>query len=365
MFRKIALGAGAIALLLPASTLAHHPTGSSSTSGAGPISTISATTLEQGQSAAGVFFEMVKVRAFSDGQLIDFAGKHIHAHSLDAILAPSLVYAYGLTKDLTLSARLPYIIRQDIREGSHHHPGHGAPAINSVVELGDSEGIGDLTLLAQYRFFNNQRSQTEAALLLGLKAPTGRTNVNSAEGTRFETEFQPGTGSWDGLFGLAFTQRFGLWSFDTSVLYQLATTGAQETDLGDRFLYNAAISYRMFGGGRRLRAHECRRTDAGADVPRRAQGQRAHHHHEEPAAPRGPALDLVLELNGEWHDHQVIDGVRDPNSGGNVVYLSPGVRFSMDKWSAFASVGFPVVNQMYGVQAEPDWRLLTGIAVNF
>ena len=98
MFRKIALGAGTIALLLPASTLAHHPTGSSSTSGAGPISTISATTLEQGQSAAGVLFEMVKIRAFSDAQLIDFAGKHIHAHSLDAILAPTLVYAYGLTR---------------------------------------------------------------------------------------------------------------------------------------------------------------------------------------------------------------------------------------------------------------------------
>ena len=87
--------------------------------------------------------------------------------------------------------------------------------------------------------------------------------------------------------------------------------------------------------------------------------------HEEPAAPRGPALDLVLELNGEWHARQEIDGVRDPNSGGNVVYLSPGVRFSMDGWSGFASVGIPVVNQMYGVQAEPNWRLLTGIAVNF
>ena len=73
----------------------------------------------------------------------------------------------------------------------------------------------------------------------------------------------------------------------------------------------------------------------------------------------------MLELNGEWHGHQVIDGVKDPNSGGNVVYLSPGVRYSVDKWSAFVSVGFPIVNQVYGVQAEPDWRLLTGVAVSF
>ncbi len=38
---------------------------------------------------------------------------------------------------------------------------------------------------------------------------------------------------------------------------------------------------------------------------------------------------------------------------------------SMDKWSGFASVGFPVVNHVYGIQAEPDWRLLTGVAVSF
>ena len=35
------------------------------------------------------------------------------------------------------------------------------------------------------------------------------------------------------------------------------------------------------------------------------------HHHEEPAAPAGPAVDLVLEVNGEWHDKQVTAGVTD------------------------------------------------------
>jgi hypothetical protein len=73
----------------------------------------------------------------------------------------------------------------------------------------------------------------------------------------------------------------------------------------------------------------------------------------------------VLELNGEWHDKQEIAGVKDPNSGGNVVYLSPGVRLSQDKWSGFVSIGVPVINDMNGVQAEPDWRLFSGVAVAF
>ena len=352
-----------MALLLSSPVLAHHPSGATSTGGAGPIGTISATTLDQGQGAAALFFEMVKINAFTDAQLKTFAGQHIHAHSLDAILAPTLVYAYGVTKDFTIIGRVPVIVREDIREGHHSH----GPGGNSVDERGDSAGIGDVTLLGQYRFYNNRSSQTEMAVLLGIKIPTGRSNLTDALGERFETEFQPGSGSWDGLFGLAYTQRFGAWSFDANILYQLSTTGAQATDMGDRFLYNAAVSYRLFGSNSKALSGRMNAGAPFAEQPMYHGGPKAHHHHEEPPAPapRGPALDVVLELNGEWHGHQVIDGVTDANSGGNVLYLSPGVRYSVDKWSAFASVGFPIVNQVYGIQAEPDWRLLTGVAVSF
>ena len=361
MLRIHAGCAGLAALILASPAFAHHPSGVGSTGGAGPIATIPATTLEEGHSAAAIFFEMVKINAFSDAELKTFAGRHIHAHSLDAILAPTLIYAYGVTNDLTIIGRLPVVTRTDIREGHHSH----GPAGDSVDARGDSSGLGDLTLLGQYRFFNNKATRTEAALLLGVKTPTGRTNEYDTLGERFETEFQPGSGSWDGLLGVAFTQRFAAWSFDANVLYHQANAGAQDTDLGDRFNYNAAVSYRVTGGG----ATPMGRMSLGA-MPEpmyhggpKARGHR--HSHDEPAAPRGPALDLVLELNGEWHAHQKVAGVKDENSGGNVVYLSPGLRLSMDKWSGFVSVGIPVVNHVNGVQAEPDWRLITGVAVGF
>jgi hypothetical protein len=76
-------------------------------------------------------------------------------------------------------------------------------------------------------------------------------------------------------------------------------------------------------------------------------------------------LDLVLELNGEWHDKQVTASVRDPNSGGNVVYLSPGVRLSVDKWSGYLSFGMPVANDQNGIQPEPSWRIVTGMSLAF
>ena len=82
----------------------------------------------------------------------------------------------------------------------------------------------------------------------------------------------------------------------------------------------------------------------------------ATHEHES----TGPSLDLVLELNGEWHAEQVTSGIGDPNSGGNTIFLSPGLRLSQDKWSSFVSVGIPIVDNLNGIQSEPDLRIIAG-----
>jgi hypothetical protein len=73
-------------------------------------------------------------------------------------------------------------------------------------------------------------------------------------------------------------------------------------------------------------------------------------------------LDLVPELNGQWHDKQVIAGMADPNSGGTTVYVSPGMRLGVDRVSSFLTIGVPIVNQHNGIQSKPDYRVLTGIS---
>jgi hypothetical protein len=358
MLRTIALSAGATALLLAmpvaAPAFAHHPSGAGSAGGAGPIVTVPATTLEKGHSSAAVVFEYLEFKSLSDA----FLKNNNHVHSLDAIMSPSLLFSYGVTDDLTFTLRLPFVRRVNVREGHVH----GNPP-GEVLELGDSAGVGDLSLLAQYRLLNSRATQTEIALLLGLSLPTGDTSVDTADTShpgRFEAEFQPGSGAWEGSVGLALTKRFGAWSFDTNVLYTLVTEGTQDTDLGDRFQYNVALSYRLTGA---------LSGPAGLPAPMYHGGPKGHrghkHAHEEVAPPKGPALDLVLELNGEWHERQKVAGATDPNSGGNVVFLSPGVRLSHDKWSGFLSFGVPVVSELNGLQAEPGWRVLTGMSIDF
>ena len=353
------LGAGTAVLLATTSSHAHHPGGAGNVGGAGPIVTISAATLAAGQSSIAVMLELTRIGAFSDAQLASFASRHVHAHSMDAIVAPSLAVAYGITDDLMLSARLPYVWRSDIREGHHHHV-HGGGAVNEVVARGDADGIGDLAALLHWRFLNDRDAGSQWALLGGGKAPTGSTDRRDRAGELFELEFQPGSGSWDWMLGLAASQSFGRLALHANVLHTLVGTGDQRTDLGDRFQYNIAASYRLLGAG----SFASRPMQLGGPMYHGAgRGLKDDHHIE--AGPRGPTLDVVLELNGEWHARQTIDGVEDPNSGGTVVYLSPGARLSGKRWSSFVSVGIPIVRNLYGVQAELDYRLLSGVAVSF
>jgi Putative MetA-pathway of phenol degradation len=360
---KFVITAVGAALLLAQPALAHHPSGVGSTGGAGPINTISASPLDKREIAAGIAFEWIKFDPLSNAFLANFGATHghdVHVHSLSSIMAPAISFGYGLTADFTISARLPVVVRTDIKEAAHEHD--GGVTTGTVEFLGDSAGIGDLTLLGQYRFYNNRATRTELALLLGLKAPTGVTDRHADNGELFDAEFQPGTGSWDPMFGLAATKRTGPWSFDANVLNILATEGTQNSELGDRFLYNAAVSYRLMRGEPSLAPMKL----GALPEPMWHRGPGTHQHsHAHQETSTGPSLDLVLELNGEWHAKQVESGVTDPNSGGNVLFLGPGLRFSKDNWSSFVSVGIPIINDLNGIQAEPEVRVVTGLSVTF
>ncbi|MCX4187049.1 hypothetical protein [Methylophaga sp. OBS4] len=147
---------------------ADHPAVAFGNEGAGPISTISATTMPHGSWSVGIRTEIIENDAFSHQKLERFAEQGLEGvHNIDRIRNTSFSAAYGVTDDLTLSARLPYIERDNIRE-SEIEDGEA-----EAHEHGDSSGWGDVLLFGQYRLFG-QTSQ-DAALLFGIKTPTGET----------------------------------------------------------------------------------------------------------------------------------------------------------------------------------------------
>src|SRR5215475_1563138 len=170
----------------------------------------------RGTTRGGVMFEYVRLRTLSNATLINAAVTgNEGVHDLKTIESVSAIVAYGLTHDLTLGMRVPWVGRTGIREGDEANP-----LDPIVLNRGSTFGFSDVTFLGQYRFFNDKKTQTEAAVLLGVKAPTGLTNRYDNQGELFDAEFQPGTGAWNGLFGFAATKRFGSWSLDGNSGYE-------------------------------------------------------------------------------------------------------------------------------------------------
>jgi hypothetical protein len=305
--------------LLSSNAAAHHPTGGAGLGKTGPLRTISASPLQPGMWALALQTEFIDLDAYSDDELMEIAESGSDVHSVDSIHHTIFSMGYGLTSDLTVSLKIPYIILNNIRESHSDEP-------EEVHVHGDSEGIGDLTVFGQYRFIKLNDPDVESSLVLGLRMPTGRTSVGDIDSEPFETEFQPGSGAWAPMAGIAATKRFKALSLDADALYTFATEGTQKTNLGDLFNYDLAVSYT--------------------------------------ALSRPVVLDLIIEANGEWKQKQETDGEKDENSGGTVIFLSPGMRLSWsNNWAAYLSAGFPIAQNLNGDQNETDMRVLLGFSV--
>lgn len=313
------------------------------------------TVLPAGITLVSFDVDNLRYKPISDARLAALSDQGADGvHSLKSIAVPAISIGYGLTNDLTVGVRLPYLANRSIHETDTANGG--------FVDRGGVYGIGDVTVTATYRFVRESAAGFDAAAIIGVKVPTGRNDAQDKDGVLFETEHQPGSGSWDGVFGLNVSKQAGPWGLSASALYGLAGDGDQATTLGDRFSYGVAVSYRLWSGSDGTRMHL-----AGV----RPDGIMHHggpHAHEGEAAPgfTGQAsVDLTLGLAGEWHDRQTIAGMRDDNTGGNVLYVSPGVRFATERTTTSVAVGIPVATQLNGVQSEPDWRLSTSLGVKF
>ena len=325
-----AMAAGCV-LYLAGQAQADHPTIAFGSEAAGPIGTIPTAPLSAGSWGAGLRTEIINFDRYNDSELAGFAGAgEEHVHSVDRLMSVSASLAYGVTDDLTLSARLPYVDRQNIREGEIED------GEAEAHDHGDSSGIGDLSLLAQYRFL--ERSAFDASVIVGVKTPTGKTDERDG-GQKLDAEFQAGTGSWDGLFGASASANAGRMGVHANVLYNLTTEGTQDTEIGDAFFYNLGLVYSL--------------SDDDGD---------SHQGHDHTHL----KWDLMLELNGEYREKNDVDGEQDENTGGDVIFLSPGVRLSSsNSWSLFLSVGKSIYDDFNGRQTDVDYRLVGGFGFAF
>jgi hypothetical protein len=332
-----------LALAFLASPVLADHAGPGALGASGGMNVVGPETLGAGMGAVGFRLSYTRPDQRSDAELEALAGRHVHAHNSDYNLNASVGAAFGVTDRLTLSAELPYVRRDGLREGEHAHV--AGQSVNEVVQLGNVDGIGDLNLIARYRL--TAAESGGIALLAGVKMPTGSTHQRSLEGERLETEHQPGTDSWDPIVGAAAGTTIGAIRIDASALYQFSGKGAQRTRLGDRAQAGIALS-RRFGP---------------PDHHDEAGHEDGDHEHQALAPHGHRSWDAFVEMTGEWEGRQKVDGAIEAASGGKSLWLSPGARFnSASGLSVAASVGVPAWQRIRASHPENRYRLLLSIS---
>ena len=224
---------------------------------------------------------------------------------VDAWVAPQTVI-YGVTPRLTAFATLQVLARRRVE------------APDGRVRR--DAAVGDFQLLGRYTVFADDYaplSTRRVALLAGVKFPTG------AE--RF------GTPSVDPILGGVATWAANRHELDLDALFTI-TTRRHGFEAGDVFRYDLAYRYRLWPGrfGRRLQQ-----------------------------------LNGVLDLNGRWQGRTHRGGRSISASGGNTLYLSPGLQFIVKDYIVEASFQVPVWQDRNGPQLEEDYVAVLSVRIPF
>jgi hypothetical protein len=233
----------------------------------------------------------------------------------------------GITDRFTMDLHLPVIFR------THEHVDVEGPD-EEFPQRFELSGIGDLVLMTRYALLVARTPQQPAfSLGMGVKTPTGPTDLQDvvivdgeAEIEAAERSVQPGSGSWDPIFGLYWIQTFGPLTAFGNATYRIPTEDKGYT-FGDELLVNVGSSIPLLKG-----------------------------------------LEGVGQLNLRWTARDKADG--DPlvhaNSGAVLLFLSPGLRAQMmSALTSYFYVQIPLYRHVNGSQLTADWQLVAGLTYKF
>lgn len=196
----------------------------------------------------------------------------------------------------------------------------------------DTTGFGDIVAFARYTVYavDMAESTFRLAPFGGVKMPTGDSAASDALG-RVPRPLQPGSGSWDGLGGLALTFQTKQWELDADIGYK-KNTEADGFRFGDELFTDLSFQYRVWP--RQL----------GAGVP--------------------AFLFAVVETNVVSQGRHEVADSGDPNSGGTRWDADLGLQYVTTKFIIEGIVQIPVVDAPRGAGLRNDFRFTVGVRWN-
>lgn len=312
-----ALGA---ALATATTARADHGPG---TSGGG-AATQSGETLKPGKFSLELRTDYTEFENLSSSQISAKAASAGSFDLLDRSFLSTVGVSYGVTEDFQVGLTLGYYDAVNSRE-AEFDSGTG----NTEIATFDPDGLTDLWLTGKYRFYRGPLGSI--AVLGGVKFPTGKFDVKNYTGERVEPSATAGSGSYDGMLGLAWSRFLtSRLTFDTSAQYTLRTE-ADDFKLGDRIDAGAAFAYRFTGDIQKF-----------------------------------PQVSAFAEANVRHLARSEEDGARDPNTGGTALFLTPGVRVGFTKHLSFTvSSPLPVLQELNGTQLKTSYKVNGGLTFSF
>lgn len=196
----------------------------------------------------------------------------------------------------------------------------------------DSTGLGDIVAFARYTVYAVDVAEAtfRIAPFGGVKMPTGDSNESDAFGL-LPRPLQRGSGSWDGLGGVAVTLQTKQWELGADVGFK-KNTEADGFRFGDEFFTDLSLQYRVWP--RQL----------GAGVP--------------------AFLFAVVETNVASQGRHEVAGARDPGSGGTRWDVDLGLQYVTTSFILEGIVQIPTVDRPNGVGLRNDFRVTVGVRWN-
>lgn len=222
----------------------------------------------------------------------------------DLLIVTEIIY--GITSDLAATLVIPGILEK---------------VEKTETEDRSSSGFGDLSFRLKYRFWRRDTpgTQDSAAIILGGKFPTGNEDKNP----------KLGSGSTDFLIGLAAARESRRWYYFGDLRYRLNTKDDQ-FKADDKIFADAAIGIRPW-----------------------------------PTEYLEPDWVFLVESNWETQQRSEQFGQDVSDSGGDLLFISPGFFWTYRNWAVKGGVQVPVYQHLFGNQPEVDYRFALGVETHF
>ncbi len=321
LVKSAVLAAGGLALLTTQAAVFAHGE-SVRGGGSGSISSVGANITED--VSFGVRWDARRYETFTDQELVDFKQQRedVHMHSKEDAYFISL--GLPVTEDIDLTLMTQYNNFKGFKDNGDAFANecfqNNGFIVDCISSTKESPGWGDTLLLGRYRFYNDGTHQW--AGILGLLMPTGKITNKTDNGEILGTHNQPGSGAYTVQFGTAYSGHLSeKLAVDADWIYRVNGPGANNFRGGNSWQADVAVSY-------------------------------DHHSRFTP----------VLELNGIFFKKDVENDETKKNSGGDVIYLSPGLNMDVTRSvGLYGNFSYPIYQNLGGISNDEKYRWSLGV----